>query len=151
MTVTQRIKEICYKYPERPALQVKDSNGVFQPYLYKTFYKDVSAVGAALASGLVCRGDHIGIISDNRKEWIVTDLAILGIGAADVPRGSDSTEAEIVHILSHSESKMVFMETFRKAAMLLEDKDKLPLLESLVIFNPITDEEFKILSSQPEQ
>ncbi len=147
MTVTQRIKEICYKYPERPALQVKDSNGVFQPYLYKTFYKDVSAVGAALASGLVCRGDHIGIISDNRKEWIVTDLAILGIGAADVPRGSDSTEAEIVHILSHSESKMVFMETFRKAAMLLEDKEQLPLLESLVIFNPITDEEFKILSS----
>ncbi len=147
MTVTQRIKEICYKYPERPALQVKDSNGVFQPYLYKTFYKDVSAVGAALASGLVCRGDHIGIISDNRKEWIVTDLAILGIGAADVPRGSDSTEAEIVHILSHSESKMVFMETFRKAAMLLEDKEQLPFLESLVIFNPITDEEFKILSS----
>ena len=147
MTVTQRIKEICYKYPERPALQVKDSNGVFQPYLYKTFYKDVSAVGAALASGLVCRGDHIGLISDNRKEWIITDLAILGIGAADVPRGSDSTEAEIVHILSHSESKMVFMETFRKAAMLLEDKEQLPLLESLVIFNPITDEEFKILSS----
>ena len=147
MTVTQRIKEICFKYPERPALQVKDSNGVFQPYLYKTFYKDVSAVGAALASGLVSRGDHIGLISDNRKEWIITDLAIMGIGAADVPRGSDSTEAEIVHILSHSESKMVFMETFRKAAMLMEDKDKLPQLESLVIFNPITDEEYEILSS----
>ncbi|MBR4683498.1 MAG: AMP-binding protein [Spirochaetia bacterium] len=147
MTVTQRIKEICYKYPERPALQVKDSNGVFQPYLYKTFYKDVSAVGAALASGLVSRGDHIGIISDNRKEWIITDLAIMGIGAADVPRGSDSTEAEIIHILSHSEAKMVFMETFRKAAMLLEDKDQLPLLESIVIFNPITDEEFETLSS----
>ena len=147
MTVTQRIKEICFKYPERPALQVKDSNGVFQPYLYKTFYKDISAVGAVLASGLVSRGDHIGLISDNRKEWIITDLAILGIGAVDVPRGSDSTEAEIVHILSHSESKMVFMETFRKAAMLMEDKDKLPQLESLVIFNPITDEEYEILSS----
>ena len=147
MTVTQRIKEICYKYPERPALQVKDSNGVFQPYLYKTFYQDVSAVGAALASGLVSRGDHIGIISDNRKEWIITDLAIMGVGAADVPRGSDSTEAEIVHILSHSEAKMVFMETFRKAAMLLEDKDQLPLLESVVIYNQITDEEFETLSS----
>ncbi len=147
MTVTQRIKETCYKYPERPALQVKDSNGVFQPYLYKTFYKDVSAVGAALASGLVSRGDHIGLISDNRKEWIITDLAIMGIGAADVPRGSDSTEAELVHILSHSEAKMVFMETFRKAAMLLEDKDQLPQLESLVIFNPITDEEYETLTS----
>lgn len=147
MTVTQRIKETCYKYPERPALQVKDSNGVFQPYLYKTFYKDVSAVGAALASGLVSRGDHIGLISDNRKEWIITDLAIMGIGAADVPRGSDSTEAELVHILFHSEAKMVFMETFRKAAMLLEDKDQLPQLESLVIFNPITDEEYETLTS----
>lgn len=147
MTVTQRIKETCFKYPERPALQVKDGNGVFQPYLYKTFYKDISTVGAALASGLVSRGDHIGLISDNRKEWIITDLAIMGIGAADVPRGSDSTEAEIVHILSHSEAKMVFMETFRKAAMLLEDKDQLPNLESIVIFNPITDEEFETLSS----
>ena len=147
MTVTQRIKETCYKYPERPALQVKDSNGVFQPYLYKTFYKDISTVGAALASGLVSRGDHIGLISDNRKEWIITDLAIMGIGAADVPRGSDSTEAELVHILSHSEAKMVFMETFRKAAMLLEDKDQLPQLESLVIFNPITDEEYETLTS----
>ncbi|MBQ3319316.1 MAG: AMP-binding protein [Spirochaetia bacterium] len=146
MTVTQRIKEICFKYPDRPALQVKDSNGVFQPYLYKTFYKDVSAVGAALASGLVSRGDHIGIISDNRKEWIITDLAILGIGAVDVPRGSDSTEAEIVHILSHSESRMVFMETFRKASLLLESKDKLPLLECVVIFNPITDDEFEKLA-----
>ena len=146
MTVTQRIKEICFKYPERPALQVKDNKGVFQPYLYKTFYKDISAVGAALASGWVSRGDHIGIISDNRKEWIITDLAILGIGAVDVPRGSDSTEGELVHILSHSEAKMVFMETFRKACALLEDKEQLPLLESLVIFNPITDEEFDILS-----
>ena len=147
MTVTQRIKEICYKYPERPALQVKDSSGAFQPYLYKTFYQDISAVGAALADGLVNRGDHIGIISDNRKEWIITDLAIMGLGAADVPRGSDSTEAEIVHILSHSEAKMVFMETFRKAAQVLEAKDKLPMLESVVIFNPITDEEFATLSS----
>ena len=147
MTVTQRVKEICFMYPERTALQVKDSKGVFQPYLYKTFYKDISAIGAALSAGLVNRGDHIGIISDNRKEWIITDLAILGIGAADVPRGSDSTEAEIIHILSHSESKMVFMETFRKANALLEYKDQMPLLESVVIFSPITDEEFDKLSS----
>ena len=111
MTVTRRIKEVCLKFPKRVALQIKDGKGVFQPYLYEEFYKDIAALGAALIDFGVRRGDHIGIISDNRKEWIITDVAVMGIGAADVPRGSDSTENEIVYILSHSESKIAFMES----------------------------------------
>jgi len=147
MTVTRRIKEICFKFPERVALQIKDSNGIFQPYLYEEFYGDISALGVALIDFGIKRGEHIGIISDNRKEWIITDLAVMGIGAADVPRGSDSTENEIVYILSHSESKIAFMESFKEADAILALKDRMPLLETVVLFKDISDEELAKLSS----
>ena len=32
MTVTGRIREVCLKYPDNTALQIKDSKGVFQPF-----------------------------------------------------------------------------------------------------------------------
>lgn len=147
MTVVGKIKETCRKYPEHKALQIKDAKGVFQPFYYKDFYKDFSSLGAALKDIGVKRGDHVGIISDNRKEWIITDLAVMGIGAADVPRGSDSSENEIVYILSHSEANLVFMESFRKASQVLACIDQLPLLKTLVLYNTVTDEELALLGS----
>ena len=95
----------------------------------------------------VRKGSHIGIISDNRKEWIITDLAVMGLGAADVPRGSDSSENEIVYILSHSEAEMVFMESFKKASQVTGHLDELPMLKTLVVYNSIADEELEQLGS----
>ncbi len=147
MTVTGRIREVCLKYPDNTALQIKDSKGVFQPFYYKEFYEEISAMGMALKDMGVRKGSHIGIISDNRKEWIITDLAVMGLGAADVPRGSDSSENEIVYILSHSEAEMVFMENFKKASQVTGHLDELPMLKTLVVYNSIADEELEQLGS----
>lgn len=147
MTVTGRIREVCLKYPDNTALQIKDSKGVFQPFYYKEFYEEISAMGMALKDMGVRKGSHIGIISDNRKEWIITDLAVMGLGAADVPRGSDSSENEIVYILSHSEAEMVFMENFKKASQVTGHLDELPMLKTLVVYNSIEDEELEQLGS----
>lgn len=147
MTVTGRIREVCLKYPDNTALQIKDSKGVFQPFYYKEFYEEISAMGMALKDMGVRKGSHIGIISDNRKEWIITDLAVMGLGAADVPRGSDSSENEIVYILSHSEAEMVFMENFKKASQVTGHLNELPMLKTLVVYNSIADEELEQLGS----
>ncbi|PJZ86159.1 AMP-dependent synthetase/ligase [Leptospira harrisiae] len=55
-------------------------------------------------------GDRIGLMADNRTEWVIADIATLLNGAVNVPRGSDSTPQEIEYILSHSESKYCFVE-----------------------------------------
>lgn len=141
MTVTQRIKAVCLKYPKRKALQIKDGKGTFQPFSYEEFYKEISALGAFLVTWGLKRGDHVGIISDNRKEWIITDLAVMGIGGVDIPRGSDSTDQEICYILSHSESKVVFLENYKKAAVIAANLSQLPSLEAVVIFNSVSDDD----------
>lgn len=56
------------------------------------------------------RGDRIAILSANRPEWIVADLAILSIGAISVPIYATSSAKDISYILEHSESKAIFID-----------------------------------------
>jgi len=67
----------------------KDATGVFRPTSYRELYREVEWFAAGLSEVGVARGDRVGFISDNRKEWLIADLAILGLGACDVPRGCD--------------------------------------------------------------
>ena len=113
----------------------KNAEGIFQTITHKDFYSNVKTLGAGLASVGIKRGDNVGIISDNRYEWIVTDLALLGLGAADVPRGSDSTELEISYILNHSDCKVTFAENLSQAEKIIGQKKDIPLLEKIILFD----------------
>ena len=133
MTLTERLKEISLKYPGKIALMHKNNEGEFSKITHKDFYSMVQTLGAGLASAGIKRGDHVGIISDNRYEWIITDLALLGLGAADVPRGSDTSALEISFILNHADCKITFAENVHQAERILEYKDNLPLLEKIIL------------------
>jgi long-chain acyl-CoA synthetase len=133
MTLTERLKEISLKYPGKIALMHKNDEGEFSKITHKEFYSMVQTLGAGLASAGIKRGDHVGIISDNRYEWIITDLALLGLGAADVPRGSDTSGLEISFILNHADCKITFAENIHQAERILKYKDNLPLLEKIIL------------------
>lgn len=70
--------------------------------------------GLDLATALIDLGlprqGHVGLISDNRMEWIICDCGIQLAAAADVPRGTDITDAEITHILVHADVEFLFLE-----------------------------------------
>ena len=134
MTLTERLKKVSEKYPGNTALMYKNDKGDFQKITHSEMYSKVRTLGTGLAAAGIKRGDHVGIISDNRYEWIITDLALLGIGAADVPRGSDTTGLEISYILNHSDCKITFAENPRQAEKILEFKENLPLLEKIILF-----------------
>jgi len=94
-TLPKMIKGVVDSYTEQPALYYRNKKNNYMFLTFKQFYEQIKQFACGLISIGVKRGDHIGIISDNRKEWIIADFAILGIGAADVPRGMDATDAEI--------------------------------------------------------
>ena len=135
MTITKRIKETTLKYPDVSAVYSKNKEGKFETISLKDFYNKIAVAGAGFIEIGVNRGDHVGIIADNRKEWLISDLAIMGIGAADVPRGSDSTTKEIIFILNHADCKIVIAENSDLALKILENANDLPLLQKLIIFD----------------
>jgi long-chain acyl-CoA synthetase len=148
-TIPQMFIEITQKQPDITVQLSKDAQGKFQPTPYGTLLKEAGACAHGLQKRGIRRGDNIGFISDNRKEWLVADLAMLGLGAADVPRGCDATAQEIAYILSWSECATVILENDRQLQKILDIKaDRLPFgsrslkeapyahLKTIILFEP---------------
>lgn len=81
-----------------------------------------------IAKGLVASGfeagDRIVIVSENRPEWFVADIAIMSIGAISVPAYTTNTVADHLHILDHSGAKAAFVSGDALAKRLIEAADK---------------------------
>ncbi|NJL72076.1 MAG: long-chain fatty acid--CoA ligase, partial [Candidatus Competibacteraceae bacterium] len=136
-TIPLLVRRIAAERPENPSQFSKDAAGTFLPTSYAALYKELQVSAAGLVSLGVKRGDHVGLISDNRKEWLLADLGILALGAADVPRGCDATVPELAYILGFSECRLVFAESETQAKKILASKGQLPVLETLVVFDPV--------------
>lgn len=134
-TVPKRIRFTASKHPDFTALQTKNGEGDFLPLSFRDFYEEIKVIACGLHAVGIDRGHHVGIISDNRQEWIITDLALLGIGGVDVPRGSDSMADEIAFILGHAECSVSFAENAAQADKILSKKDKLPQLKTLILYD----------------
>jgi long-chain acyl-CoA synthetase len=72
-------------------------------------YGDIAADIRRLARGLVALGinpgDRVALISENRAEWLIADLAIISIGAISVPAFATNTAEDNRHVLTHSGAK----------------------------------------------
>jgi long-chain acyl-CoA synthetase len=82
------------------------------------------------------RGDTVAILSENRPEWAVADLATLCAGAADATIYPTLTAAQVQYILADSEAKAVLVSSATQAAKVAEVRDRLPLLNHVVRFDP---------------
>ncbi len=140
-TLPKLLKEITEKYPDCSAQYSKDSNKKFQPTSYQDFFFEVQCFGAGLLNLGVKRGDHVGLISENRKEWFIADLGTLSIGAADIPRGCDSNADEISYILSFSESKITILENSAQIKKIAAKINDMPLLKDVIILDNSIKEE----------
>ncbi|MCR5724239.1 MAG: long-chain fatty acid--CoA ligase [Treponema sp.] len=118
----------------------KNASGSFQYYTYAQFYDAVIAFAHALRSIGVRRGDNIALMSDNRREWFITDYAILSLGAADVPRGCDSMGCEMRFITAYADCAFGFFENEKQLCKILEKKDEVPLLKTVILFDRINTE-----------
>jgi long-chain acyl-CoA synthetase len=114
--------EVAQRQPDVTAQLSKDAQGTFQPTSYGTLLKEVSICAHGLHHLGIRRGEKVGLVSDNRKEWLIADLAMLGLGAADVPRGCDATAQEIAYILSWSECATAILENDRQLQKILDIK-----------------------------
>ena len=134
-TLPKLLKRIAEENPDVASHYSKNENEEFIPTLYKDYYQNALNFGAGLLSIGAKRGDHIGLICDNRKEWPVSDMGLLAIGAIDVPRGCDATEHDLAYILSFAECKTVIAENSAQVTKIINLKQQLPLVTALIIID----------------
>lgn len=144
-TLPRMLREVSQKYPDIPAQMTRISKeGDFETVTYKELYDNSQAfAGGLLALGTV-RGEKVGLISDNRKEWEQADMGIMTIGACDVPRGCDASEKDLKNILSFTEVKTCIVENEFQIRKILNVKDEIPTLKRFIIFEEPTENEVKL-------
>lgn len=121
------------EYDPNPMFYSKDSKKVFQGQTFREVFTQAENAAIGLMELGIEPKDKVGLMSDNRVEWAIADMAVILNGAADVPRGSDSTPQEIQYILEHSESKVCFVETEKLAYSILPILDKTPVTKLIIL------------------
>jgi len=133
------INEIFYHagelYGNKKLFYSKNDKKDFVGATYGEVLKNAENFGIALIEMGVKPGDRIGLIADNRTEWITADMGVLLTGACDVPRGTDVTLDEIKYIMSHAECKICIVEndaTLKKLQSVIGDT----VVETIIVLDP---------------
>lgn len=124
------------RFESLPAFATRETPLKWKPVSYRELYER----GLNLATGLIEIGvearDHVGLFSDNRYEWILADYGVQLSGAADVPRGTDITDDELVYIINHANIRVTFVETEELQDRVLRLRREMPHLEEIILLDP---------------
>lgn len=105
--------------------------------------EEVIDLANKLSSGMLNLGiepdDKIAIISNNRPEWIIADLAITQIGAISVPIYPTISEKDYAYIFNDSEVKIAFVSDKELLEKVRKAQNSSPNLKSVFSFDEIED------------
>ncbi|MBO7396994.1 MAG: AMP-binding protein [Bacteroidales bacterium] len=112
-------------YAKRVAYQYVDGG---QRYTYAEFRTKVERLSQRLSRFGIKHGDRVAILSQNMPNWVVAFFAAKAYGRSAVPMLPDSSENEVSNILTHSESKVLFISQRLMSKLSEECKKKLTLV-----------------------
>ncbi len=103
---------------DAPFLWAK-KGGAWQSTSWAEAARQVAALATALTAIGLKRGDRVMLVSENRPEWCIADLAIMAAGCATVPTYTTNTERDHLHILENSGACAIIVSTDKLARVLL--------------------------------
>jgi len=112
----------------------QERGGAWKPITSNELYGRVRALAEVLRGWGVGKGDRVAILSENRWEWAVTDLATLAIGGVDVPLYPTLTQEQIGYMLRDSGAKVAVVSSHEQFDKLTA-AGELPELEHVVVMD----------------
>jgi len=134
-TVASRVRDRALHMPNRIALREKDF-GIWQQVTWREYWERAELVGHALLALGVEPGDRVAVHSENRREWLYTDIGAVSVRAVSVGLYPTNPEAEVAYLLSHSGARVLIAEDQEQVDKALAVLDKLPALEKIVYIEP---------------
>ena len=87
----------------------KKNNNIFESLSWENVELSVKSIARSLIDLGILKGDRVVILSENRPEWQIADLAIMSIGAITVPVYTTSTTADYSHVINHSGARCMII------------------------------------------
>ena len=111
------------------------TDGEWRRLSAESFVQRVRHIALGLASFGVKPGDRVALLSENRPEWSMADLAILSLGAVNVPIYTTQAVDQIRYILGDSGTRAIFISNRRLYHHAREALEGLEFLEKVIFFD----------------
>lgn len=142
-TLARSILDRVHTTPDREAFRAPTPQG-WASWNYQEFGDEI----IKLAAGLVALGvepeDRVAIASSTRIEWVFADCAIMCAGAANTTIYPSTAEDEVAFVLNDSGTRVLIAENSQQAAKATSQRDRLPDLMKIVLFDGQGDGDFVI-------
>lgn len=133
-TIPKLFFQAVDRYDRGDALRQKQG-GAWKDLGHREVETRVTRLAAALAAMGIERGNRVAILSENRPEWAISDYAVLGLGATDVPIYPTLPANQIAFILNDCEAKAICVSTQEQLAKILEIRSQVPSLKEVIAFD----------------
>jgi long-chain acyl-CoA synthetase len=131
-TLAQMLREQARARPTQVAIRQKEY-GIWKPIDWATWLERSRRVGHGLrALGLSERG-HVGVLSENRIEWVLAQLGASLVGGITVGVYPTSPSAEVAYVLAHADVEIVVCEDQEQSDKVLAARGQLPRLRKIVV------------------
>src|SRR3954453_22678800 len=117
------------------ALREKDL-GLWRVFTWNDYQTRVHDFALGMIELGLGRGDVIGIIGDNRPDWVAAEVASHAIGALSLGLYRDVLDEEAAYLLTYGEARLVFAEDEEQVDKLLNLADRVPQLKHIVYSDP---------------
>jgi long-chain acyl-CoA synthetase len=118
----------------RPALRYK-RHGLYHDLTWEEYRADALACAAALLEAGIEPGDRVGLLAENRVEWLIADMGILAAAAVNVPPHAPLTARQIHYQLADAEVRWLFVSTSCQLDKVRQIRHELPALRGVVVLD----------------
>ncbi len=117
------------------ALREKDL-GLWRVFTWEDYHSRTRDFALGMIELGLGKGDVVGIIGDNRPDWVAAEIAAHAIGAMSLGMYRDALDEEVAYLLNYGETKIVFAEDEEQVDKLLGIGARAPHLKHIVYSDP---------------
>lgn len=132
LTLPQMLRERARTSPDRIAIRQKDF-GIWKPFTWADYHRRACHFGLGLRALGLAAGGHVGVISENRIEWVLAQMGAGLVGAVTVGVYPTSPTTEVAYVVGHADIEIMVCEDQEQTDKVLAALDQLPRLRRIVV------------------
>ncbi|HCE4577429.1 long-chain fatty acid--CoA ligase [Vibrio parahaemolyticus] len=122
-------------WPEQVAMREKEF-GIWREFTWQDYEDRVKWMALALQDLGIGEQDVVGLLGDNRPEWVWGELSAHAIKGYSLGIYQDSMHEEVAYLINYAKAKVVIAEDEEQCDKLLELGDEIPSVEYIIYCDP---------------
>jgi len=132
LTLPQMLREQARRTPAKVAIRQKDF-GIWKPLSWQAYAERAMHVGLGLRAIGLAAGGHVGVLSENRTEWVLAQMGTGLVGGVTVGVYPTSPASEVAYVVGHADIEVIVCEDQEQTDKVIESLALLPRLRRIVV------------------